>query len=137
MVGLAFVVQPVAGASAAGAEQTARLSVSKTAGLVDGTRVTVRVTGFRPNSTVFVGECGGVRGEPACPAGRPLAVTTDSTGSAAVAVPVRRAFEGYSMTGAPLGVVDCATSTCYLLVSDPVCEPSVELPMAVLSFQTA
>ena len=62
-VGLALAVAPAASAAAAG------MTVTPSTGLTNGASVSVSVTGFGANETVFIGQCAYVGGEPACPSG--------------------------------------------------------------------
>jgi hypothetical protein len=107
-VGLALAFAPAASASAAG------MTVTPSTGLTNGASVSVSVTGFGANETVFVGQCAYVGGEPACPSGTTPSVTANGSGAATTTVTVKKTFEGFRLDGTSIGTVDCASADCFI-----------------------
>ncbi|MGW5051326.1 enediyne antibiotic chromoprotein [Actinokineospora sp. NPDC004072] len=113
-LGLAVAFQPMASAAPA----AAGLNVTPATGLSHGDTVSVSVTGFTPNTTVFIGQCAAVGGDAACPAGDPLQVTTNASGAATATLAVKKTFDAFRLDGTPVGVVDCATAVCAVAASE-------------------
>jgi hypothetical protein len=111
---MAIAFQPVAGASVAAPD----IAVTPSTGLSDGASVSVSVTGFAPNTTVFIGQCATLAGEPACPAGEVPQATTNASGAASLTLTVRKTYEGFRLDGSSAGTVDCGSASCFVGAGD-------------------
>ncbi|GIH99278.1 enediyne antibiotic chromoprotein [Planobispora takensis] len=110
--GLTLASQPAAFAAAPG------FSVSPATGLTDGATATVTVTGAAAGTEFSIVQCATVNDQLACNGDTVKTVTTDAAGSADTAFVVRKTFQGATPTGASVGTVDCAATTCFVSVGN-------------------
>jgi hypothetical protein len=113
-LGLALIVQPVAGASVTAPSVT----VTPSTGLGDTAVVSVKGSGLTAGVVYFVGQCAPVTGGAlACNSTRSLQLTATSAGTVSSNITVERTYVGVLADGSAGGTVLCTTN-CGIGLSD-------------------
>jgi hypothetical protein len=92
---------------------TARVTITPSSNLVDGTAVTVAATGLRPNTVYHIGQCAIIGDALPCNGAETVHVSSSSSGNLSTKLTVRRVYEGtLGPDATPWGPVDCKAAQC-------------------------
>ncbi|WP_433386217.1 enediyne antibiotic chromoprotein [Micromonospora sp. KLBMP9576] len=116
---VAFGVTAVAAAPAVAAPKgdvtvaAAKMTITPSTNLVDGSVVTVATTGLRPSTVYHIGQCAIIGDALPCNGAGTIHVSSTSTGNLTTTLTVRRVYQGtLGPDATPWGTVDCRTAQC-------------------------
>ncbi|MFG3701452.1 enediyne antibiotic chromoprotein [Micromonospora sp. NPDC047620] len=100
---------PKDGVSAA----AAKVTITPSSNLVDGTAVTIAATGLRPDTVYHIGQCAIVGETLPCNGAETIHVSSSSSGNLSTKLTVRQVYEGtLGPENIPWGTVDCKAVPC-------------------------